>query len=170
MALSRKRKIWIVVAIIVILFFSLGFIDHAVSGPATKLFGDSIDWRSRWLIGRKGIDCGRVKVGGDPKIATDCALKAQHDGKPFRVTYNIMGYDSAVAGGVVRTSSGELYALSFVGDPSGSGGISLLRQHSSKAACPKPYHLWVNPKGRINCFQQELSYPKDLMSPNLEPY
>jgi hypothetical protein len=170
MALNRKRKIWIVVSIIVILFFSLGFIDHAVSGPATKLFGDSMDWRSRWLMGRHGIDCGRVKVGGVPKTATDCALKAQSEGKPFRVTYNIMGYDSAVAGGVVRTPSGELYALSFVGDPSGSGGISLLGQHSSKSPCPQPYHLWVNPKGRINCFHQELSYPRDLMSPNLEPY
>jgi hypothetical protein len=170
MALKRKQKTWIFLPVAAILFFSLGFIDDVVSGPIIRMTGDSMDWRSRWLMGRHGVDCGQVRIKGDPKAATDCALKADSEGKPFRVRYNIMAYDSAVAGGIVRTPSGELYALSFDGNPSGSGGTSLLAQHSSKAPCPKPYHLWVNPKGRINCFQQQLSYPKDVMSPNMEPY
>ena len=136
MAITRQRKIWIVLAIIVILFFSLRFIDGALSGPVIRVLGDSMDWRGRWLMGRHGIDCGEVKVGGDPKAATECALKAQSEGKPFRVSYKIMGYDSAVAGGIVRTPSGDLYALSFVGNASGSGGTSLLAQHSSEEQCP----------------------------------
>lgn len=166
----RKKKILMVSGIALVLFFSMGFVDALVSEPVIRVLGDSMSWRSRWLMGWHGIDCGRVKINGDPQIATDCALKAHREGRPFRVRYDIMGYDSAVAGGIVRTPSGELYALSFDGNPAGSGGTSLLRQHTSKSPCPQPYHLWVNPKGRINCFRQQLSYPKDLMSPNLEPY
>lgn len=170
MALSRKQKIWIFIGLVVILFFSLGFIDHALSAPVIRVMGDSMDWRSRWLMGLHGIDCGRVRVNGDPKAATDCALKAQRDGKPFRVRYDLMGFDSAVAGGIVRTPSGALYALSFDSNPSGSGEISLLEQSSNKDACPQPYRLWVNAKGRVNCFQQALSYPQNITSPNMEPY
>ena len=144
--------------------------DNFASTVVVRVFGDSMDWHSRRLMGWRGIDCGTVKIGADPRPATDCALKAQSDGKSFRVRYNVLGIDSDVAGGIVRTPAGELYGLSFDGDPSGQGGTSLVRQRSIRFACPQPYHLWVNRKGRINCFQQQLSAPKDLMSPNFEPY
>ena len=164
-----KKKILILVAIALVLFFAVGFLD-GFSTPIIAVAGDSMDWHSRWLMGRHGIDCGRVAVNGDPKTATDCALKAQSEGKPFRVRYDIMGYDSAVAGGIVRTPSGQLYALSFDGNPSGSGETSLLEQRTSASSCPVPTHLWVNPKGRLNCFQPQLSYPSGITSPNREPY
>jgi len=166
----RKKKLLIGLAIAIVLLFSLGFGQNLVSDPVIRMIGDSMDWRSRWLMGRGGIDCGRVKVNADTKVATDCALKAQSAGKPFRVRYDILGYDSEVAGGIVRTPAGKLYALSFDGNPAGAGKTSLLGQRSTKSSCPTPYHLWINPKGRINCFQQQLSYPKNLMSPNVEPY
>ena len=121
-------------------------------------------------MGRYGIDCGRVEVRGDPKEATACALKAQAEGRPFRVRYDILGYDSAVAGGIVRTPTGQLYALSFDSDPMGRPGTSFSRQVVSETPCPQPIHLWVNPKGRINCFQQQLSQPANIMSPNVDPY
>jgi hypothetical protein len=140
------------------------------SARLLPIVGDSMDWHSRWLIGRHGIDCGTVKVRADPTVATDCALKAQADGKPFRVRYNVLGYDSAVAGGIVRTPSGDLYGLSFDGDPSGQGGTSLFRQRVRSRHCPEPTHLWVNPKGRVNCFQQQLSPPASITAPNFEPY
>jgi len=132
--------------------------------------GDRMELESRLLMGDHGVDCGRVKVSGNPTSATACALKAQADGKPFRVRYDIMGIDSAVAGGIVRTPTGQLYALSFDGDPAGQGGISYSRQVLGKSQCPQPIHLWVNPKGRINCFQQQLSAPRSVMSPNIDPY
>lgn len=160
---------WIILGAALMLLL-LSFVDNIVGIPVIWAFGDAMDWRSRWLMGLRGIDCGRVTIGADPKAATDCALKAQQEGRPFRVRYDVRGYDSAVAGGIVRTPSGEVYALSFIGNPSGSGGTSLLRQRCSKSPCPQPTHLWVNPKGRINCFQQQLSYPRNVMSPNLEPY
>ncbi len=168
-AMRRKRVvIYLCIAVVALLF--LPILINSVSEPVTRTFGDTMDWRSHWLMGRNGVDCGRVRVHGDPKMATDCALKADNEAKPFRVRYDILGYDSAVSGGIVRTPSGELYALSFDGDPNAAGGISLLSQRTSKSPCPKPYRLWVNPKGRINCFQQQLSYPENLSSPNLEPY
>jgi len=141
--------------------------DRGRDGEAV---GDRIEQESGLLMGKQGIDCGRVKVSGNPKSATECALKAQAEGKPFRVRYDIMGIDSAVAGGIVRTPAGQLYALSFDGDPAGQGGTSASRQVLGKAQCPQPIHLWVNPKGRINCFQQQLSGPRSVMSPNSEPY
>lgn len=170
--MSRTKKIFIFLG----LFFALGLVDtvfmgNLLSSLVVRVLGDSMDWRSRRMMGWRGIDCGTVKIGADPHAATDCALKAQSQGKAFRVRYNIQGFDSDVAGGVVRTPSGELYGLSFDGEPSGGGGgTSLVLQRSTKFACPQPYHLWVNPKGRVNCFQQQLSPPKDIMSPNLEPY
>lgn len=166
----KKRTVWIILGLIFAVFLFFSPLASLVSRPLIWLAGDSLDLHSRWLMGLHGIDCGRVRIGGDPTSATDCALKAQRERKAFRVRYDIQGFDSAVAGGIVRTSSGELYALSFVGNPSGSGGTSLLGQETTKSPCPQPYHLWVNPKGRINCFQQALSYPANLMSPNFEPY
>jgi len=129
-----------------------------------------MDWHSRWLMGRDGVDCGRVKVHDDPTAATNCALMADSQRKPFRVRYDIMGYDSLVSGGIVRTPRGEFYGLSFDGDPAGQGGASLFRQRTTTSVCPHPIHLWVNPKGRINCFQQQLSPPAGITAPNFEPY
>lgn len=166
----RRKTLLIGLGVSIPLLLSLGYVDNLVSDPVIRMFGDSMDWRSRWLVGRHGIDCGRVKVNGNPANATDCALKAQAAGEPFRVRYDILGYDSEVAGGIVRTPGGKLYALSFDGNPAGAGRTSVLRQRSTKSSCPAPYHLWVNPKGRINCFQQQLSYPKNLTSPNVEAY
>jgi hypothetical protein len=167
----KKKWIFIVVCVAVILFRLL-VISHgdSVGTGFASMFGDAMDWQSRSLAGWRSINCGRVEVHGDPTASTECALRAQAEGKPFRVVYNIVGYDSPVAGGIVRTPDGQLYALSFDGDPAGGGGVSLLGQQVGKATCPKPTRLWVNPKGRINCFQQKLPPPAGIMSPNFEPY
>jgi hypothetical protein len=148
----------------------LGAANNLLSSWLVPIIGDSMDWHGRWLMGRHGIDCGTVKVHADPTAATNCVLEAYSQGRPFRVRYDIMGYDSAVAGGIVRTPKGDSYALSFDGDPAGQGGTSLFRQHLTATPCPRPVHLWVNPKGRINCFQQQLSPPAGITAPNFEPY
>jgi hypothetical protein len=166
----KKKLLWTAFCLGLILAFLEMAGNDSIGTGVTAITGDTMDWHSRWLVGRHGINCGRVPVNGDPTTATECALKAQGEGKPFRVVYNIMGYDAPVAGGVVRATNGELYGLSFDGDPRGGGGVSLLGQRLSTSPCPKPIHLWVNPKGRINCFQQQLSPPSSLMSPNFEPY
>ena len=146
------------------------FIDSmGIMYPVTWAIGDAMDWESHYLAGLRSVNCGRVKVRADAFLATQCALQADAKAKPFRVIYNIQGIDSIVAGGIVRTPSAKLLALSYDGCPSGCG-FSLLQQRVHVASCPQPYHLYVNPKGRINCFQAQLSPPQDLMSPNLGPY
>jgi hypothetical protein len=89
----RKKRMVIGLSGAIAMLFSLGFIDDLVSQPVIRVFGDSMDWRSRWLMGSRGIDCGTVEVNADPRRATDCAIKAQDEGRPFRVRYDIMGYD-----------------------------------------------------------------------------
>ena len=132
------------------------------SGP------DLLEKRSKELAGPNAVDCGRVPIRGNPKTATDCALAAQQAGKPLRVRYDLQGFDSAVAVAIVRTHIGTVGALMYDSDPMGGGGRA--REVVYPKRCPEPVHLWVNPSGRINCFQKESSPPRDAMSPNAEPY
>jgi hypothetical protein len=81
-----------------------------------------------------------------------------------------MGWEAPVAGGLVRTADGHLLALSYDGDPSGGGRTSLWGQRVDIESCPEPSHLYVNPKGRLNCFHAELSPSAGLTSPNMESY
>jgi len=152
----------------VVVYFGLGFVD-SLSWRLRPKIGDLMDWEGRYLTGSHGVNCGRIKVGIDATSATQCALKADTDGQPFRVAYEIQGFDSIIAGGIVKRPDGQLFALSYDSCPRGCG-YSLFKQSVKVAPCPQPHHLYVNPKNRINCFQPELSYPKSIVSPNFEPY
>jgi len=122
----RMRKLLIVIVVLFSTVFVLsGAFNNRISALLLPIIGDSLDRQSKRLMGKRGLDCGRVKVQSDPKAATVCALNAQAARIPFRVRYDIMGYDSAVSGGIVRSPDGRLDALSFDGDPSGQGGTSL---------------------------------------------
>ena len=166
---TRKWR-WVLAAgaCLVVVWVGLGFAD-SLSWRLRPKIGDLMDWKGRYLTGSRGVNCGRVKVGNDATSATQCALKADADGKPFRVTYEIQGYDAIVAGGIVRRPDGRVFALSYDSCPSGCG-FDLFEQSVKVTPCPQPYHLYVNPKSRINCFRPQLSYPESLMSPNSEPY
>lgn len=167
---KRWRRVILVVVGVFLLLFCISVLDSPeFSFKLVRLTGDAMDWRSHFSAGLFSTNCGRVRVGEDPAKATQCALKANSEGKPFRVVYDIQGFDSAVAGGIVRKSNGKLLALGFVGCPGGCG-FSMLQQHVSVSSCPEPNHLYLNPKGRLNCFQPQLSYPQIIMSPNSEPY
>lgn len=172
MDVPRKRRLrpilWIsgsVLACVIFLFVdSMGFLY-----PLILLTGDAMDWKIHYVAGLGSINCGRVKIRGDASAATQCALQADAKSKSFRVVYNIQGIDVLVADGIVRTRSGQLFALSYAGCNSGCG-FSYLQQRVDVAPCPKPYHLYVNPRGRLNCFQPNLSPPRDITSPNVEPH
>lgn len=134
----------IAVCLVLLLADSMGLI-----APLVLVTGDSMDWKSHYLAGLSSINCGRARVRGDASAATQCALQADANGHPFRAIYNIQGIDASVAGGIVRTPRGRILALSYDSCPSGCG-FSFLRQRVQVAPCPQPYHLYVNPKGRIN--------------------
>ncbi len=124
-------------------------------GPPT----DFLERHSQRMAGPSGIDCGRVSIGGDPTRATNCALRAQAKTRPFRVRYDLHGVDSSVAVAMVRTPAGSLSALMYDSDPAGGGGK--LHGFIFPTPCPEPLHLWVNPQGRIDCFQKKGSPPGD---------
>lgn len=164
MKLSKRLR-WIL-GVICLLVIPIAFVwVNRMAGTAVPFTGDLMDWKARYLAGFRGTNCGRVKIGADPTKATRCALDAYAAGRPFRVAYNFQGFDSQIAGGIVRTSRGKLQALSYDSCPMGCG-FSLTQQRVQVAACPEPYYLYVSPKGRANCFQP----PQNLMSPNFEPY
>jgi hypothetical protein len=143
---------------------------HRVETVALLRFGDTWERQSVQLAGPLAIDCGRVRVHGDPTAASACGLDAFHHNNPFRVRYDLQGTDSAVSAGLVYTPEKKLYTLVFDGDPMGRGGTSWSRQRVEKVVCPSPFHLYTNPNGRLNCFDKEAVSPHDIMSPNLESY
>jgi hypothetical protein len=141
--------------------------EAAVTRRAPAPAEDRLEIESKRLAGPNAIDCGRVGIKGDPKAATQCAVAAQKAAKPFRVRYDLRGIDSSVAVAIVRTPIGTVGTLSYDSDPSGGSHVG---EAVYPKKCPEPVHLWINPSGRINCFQKESSPPKDIMSPNAEPY
>ena len=158
---AKRSWVWIVVPIFVVTLLLAASMQLTLL--LTRVTGDRMDWESHFLAGFWSVNCGRVSIRGDASLATQCALHANAEGKSFRVVYEIRGYDSSVAGAVVRTHSGRLLFLSY-------DGMSFLRQRIGVTPCPQPYHLYVNPLGRLNCFQEGLSYPQNIASPNMEPY
>ena len=163
-----RRKIFAIVAGVIFSVWIYG--TGLLIRPVISIFGDAMDWRERSLATRHGVNCGEIKVRHDARAATACVLKAQDEGRPFRVRYDLQGYDADVAGGLARTPGGQVFALSFDGDPLGMLGVSLSRQRVSQSPCPEPLHLYVNAKGRVNCFTSQLVQPRNIMSPNFEPY
>ena len=127
---------------------------HGASRPAAE---DRLEIESKRLAGPGAIDCGRVKINGDPKKATQCAIDAQKAATPFRVRYDLMGIDSAVSIAIVRTDIGTVGTLEYDSDPSGGSHVG---EVVYPKRCPEPVHLWINASGRIDCFPQEASPPK----------
>jgi hypothetical protein len=115
---------------------------------------DLMEKRSKDLSGVAATDCGTVGIQENPQLATKCALQAYSEGKPFRVRYDLMGIDSSVAEGIVGSPGGQVYALTFDGDPAGHEGTSRTRQWVGVRICPTPVHLWVDSEGRVECFPQ----------------
>ena len=157
----KRRWVWIVVPILVVAFLLADLMQLTLL--LARATGDRMDWESLFLAGFRSVNCGRVGIHGGASVATQCALQADAEGKSFRVVYEIQGYDSIVAGAVVRTHSGRLLFLSY-------DGMSFLRQRIGVTPCPQPYRLYVNPLGRLNCFQENLFHPQNIASPNMEPY
>jgi hypothetical protein len=164
----RKATLWSVAALLGVAIVDFLFAP-IFSMAIVAVFGDAMDWKSRSLAGRNAIDCGRVSTQHNPKTATECVLSAVNNKRAFRVRYDLLGFDSAVAAGLVGDSRGNVYGLTFDGNPSGSGGTSLFSQHVGIFPCPTPLHVYTNPRGRANCFPQKEA-PRNIMEPNFEPH
>jgi hypothetical protein len=132
--------------------------------------GDAYDWKAWELVGSGAVNCGRVEVGTGSRAANECTMKAFLTGRPFRVRYDLQGYDSDISAGLVRAGDGRMYAISFDGDPWGKGGTSLFRQQVTTTECPQPAILRMSVGNRMTCFSAMPASPMDIMAPNSEPY
>jgi hypothetical protein len=110
---------------------------------------DKLDIESKTLAGPGTIDCGRVKIKGDPKEATECAIGAQKAAKPFRIRYDLQGFDSLVAVAIVRTPSGTVGSLMYDSDPSGGSHVG---EVVYPKRCPEPVSSVDQPKRTYQLF------------------
>src|SRR5215467_10648114 len=72
------------------------------------LQGDLIECVNRDLAGGGAINCGRVRVGASPELASKCVLKAFSEKKPFFVRYDQKGWNSESATGFAGTADGRV--------------------------------------------------------------
>ncbi len=113
--------------------------------------------RLRVLAGQGAVTCGEVAVKTSAESANACARKAFHGGKPFFVTYQLEGIDSAGATALAMDSHGELYTLESdsigFGPPFRAGTKVEEDGHILVEPCPKPYRLDWYARGKwLTCF------------------
>lgn len=115
--------------------------------PAECIFVDAFDCVSRDLSGVDAADCGRVRLGRDPRNANDCVIRAFNHRKPFRVRYDEQGVDSLAARGVVMTPSSKLIEVGWSSDtwnPSTPGFVG-------QRYCIQPSRLRTTSEGELEC-------------------
>ena len=117
--------------------------------------------RLRILAGPRATDCGHVKVGQSPSLATQCVMRSFASRKPFFVRYDLAGIDSEVSGGLVGQSNGVLTIVfdSFGTSPDGlpSGSTFADDHYNIILPCPKPVALHITSTGKVSCFRGEMS-------------
>ena len=169
--MSAKRILTKIALSLIVVLFLCEVIGPTVAGGLLAAAGiDSLNLKLRWYSGRGAVDCGHVPVRGNPEAATKCATSAQSQNHAFFVRYDMMGFDSSVAYGLARDSSGNSWMINFDGDPAGRGGTSLLRQRATAHPCPTPSTLLVSDKGRLNCVAGQPFPVNNVMSPTMEKY
>lgn len=141
----------------IIAFYVFGGRDTGVQTVFVRSFGDVMEWKSRWIAGWDGVDCGTVPVRGNADAATACALRAFAAHQPFRVRYGLQTMDTVMAAGVVAAPNGRVYEIIFSGGPTGTTDV--IRQHAVVNACPVPASLRRIANGRVTCFGPGLSTP-----------
>src|SRR4029077_8196319 len=102
-----------------------------------------MDRRMRLIAGNDALDCGRVKVNGDPKASLRCTRQAISSKRAFFVRLDSVGTDSFLSDGFVGDGSGKVYSVEF--DSLGYGpsvGVEILDNgHDAVEICPKPVRI-----------------------------
>jgi hypothetical protein len=123
-------------------------------------------YRLNQLAGHGAIDCGMAEVGESPDIASDCALKAWGERKPFIVRYDVQGIDTEQALGFAGTESGNVSGLWFFGAGYATGGHPTDEARSRKLRftddgrisieeCSSPINFRKSSNGRVTCFLRD---------------
>lgn len=94
-------------------------------------------------------DCGRIAVSQDRAPASECALNALMNKKPFRVRFDLQGYEGIYVFGLAGDGSENLYAVeddSLLADMTPVAGTRIV-----VTPCPKPVKTRITPGGILTC-------------------
>lgn len=116
----------------------------------------AVDSELRALAGHgmaTAIDCGRIAHSQNATPASECALNALTTMKPFRVRFDLQGYEGIYSFGLAGDGSENVYAVedySLLQDmlaPAGSRiGVTL---------CPTPIKIRTSARGILTCLSTE---------------
>jgi hypothetical protein len=124
--------------------------------------------RLKQLAGDGAIDCGIVGVLAKPDDASNCALKARADKKPFFVRYCVQGIDTEQVIGFAGTASGDISSVWYYGAGYETGWHSTTKGDSGRRKlkfsdddrisieeCAKPVNFRKANNARVTCFLRD---------------
>jgi hypothetical protein len=98
---------------------------------------------------RTTMDCGRIAVSQDRAPASECALNALMNKRPFHVRFDLQGFEGIYVFGLVGDGSENLYAVedsSLLADMTPVAGTRIV-----VTPCPKPVTTRITPGGILTC-------------------
>ena len=99
------------------------------------------------------IDCGRIAVYQEATPASECALNALMDKKPFHVRFDLQGYEGIYSFGLAGDGSENLYAVEDDGllmDMPTVAGTRI-----GITPCPKPIKTRISTRGILTCLSTD---------------
>ncbi len=128
---------------------------HAGVSAAPNKADDPMTEAMSKTAGSGATDCGHVPTGGDNTSASECAMEAFNDKKPFFVRYDLPMPDAQMAIATVRSADGKMFTMQF--DSKGwekaqEGGTLSADKKIGSVPCPKPDQLRIAGSGRVTCF------------------
>ena len=111
-----------------------------------------LDSKLAWLAGHGVMtarDCGRIAPNQNRAPASECALKALTDKKPFHIRYDLQGYEGIYSFGLAGDASENLYAVedySLLADLPPVAGTRI-----RITPCPKPIKTRMSTEGILTC-------------------
>lgn len=115
--------------------------------------GAMIDSKLELLAGHgvmNTLNCGRVATSQSRGAATECALNAFMNKKPFHVRFDLEALEGVYYFGLAGDHSENLYAVedaSMLGD----GGPQIPGSRMATTPCPKPIKPRISPGGILTC-------------------
>ena len=112
-----------------------------------------LDRRLALLAGngvRTTMDCGRIAVSQDRAPASECALNALMNKKPFHVRFDLQGYEGIYVFGLAGDGSENLYAVedySLLGDMAPVVAGTRIKV----TPCPRPIKTRATTGGILTC-------------------
>jgi hypothetical protein len=122
--------------------------------------------RLKQLAGDGAVNCGFVGIWEEPDTASNCALKAREDKKPFFVRYGVQGIDTEQVLGFAGSVSGNISSVWYFGAgyTTGEHPTNDVRSRKLKFTddgrisieeCSKPVNFRKANSGRVTCFLRD---------------